>query len=423
MEKLTAQTMRPSPPIEVSRARPILDSINWNFSTPFSVGRSGMSLFDCRKHHWYPATFIPEIPYTLIEVLSKPGDIVYDPFSGIGTTVFQALLLGRRPYATELGRVSVDFMFSLWELFVPGTDVVSILKDFDKIRNDYKPNQDYAKLLKNTHVKVELLRPWFAKKTFNQLMYLTLSEMKRRRPSTKAAMRIALSATFKAVCSQDRGWGCIADNVLPKPEQVKKERNALEQFGRKLAILVKDIAEVREALPHTTKKFLSSTTAESRIIKADARQSTNIPDASVDLIVTSPPYPNMTDYALSQRLSYYWLGGDPATDLPYEIGARRKRKLLTAIRNYRDEMEQVLKVLSMKLKTGGYACLVLPGFEGDKQNNTERKQAIQECLAFLPSSGLVLEQELHRILPTLRRHHNQKWTTLEREIIYIYRKI
>lgn len=423
MEKLTSRTMRPSPPIEVNRARPILDSINWNFSTPFTVGRSGMSLFDCRKHHWYPATFIPEIPYTLIEVLSKPGDVIYDPFSGIGTTVFQGLLLGRKPYATELGKVSVDFMLSLWELFVPGTDISSIIKDFNKIRSDYEPNKDYAKLLKNTPVKIEILRPWFAKNTFNQLMYLTLSEMRRRRPGIKAAMRIALSATFKAVCSQDRGWGCIADNVLPKPAQVKKERNALEQFSRKLAVLVKDISEVREALPHDAKEFLSSTTADSRIMKADARRSINIPDASVDLIVTSPPYPNMTDYALSQRLSYYWLGSDPATDLPLEIGARRKRTSTASLPNYRNDMEQVLKVLSSKLKAGGYACFVLPGFEGDKQNNTERKQIIQECLSFLPANNLVLEQELHRILPTLRRHHNQKWTSLEREIIYIYRKI
>src|SRR5918912_834292 len=182
MEKLTLRTVRPSPPIEVNRARPILDSINWNFSTPFSVGRSGMSLFDCRKHHWYPATFIPEMPYTLIEVLSKQGDVIYDPFSGIGTTVFQGLLLGRKPYATELGKVSVDFMHSLWELFAPETDISSIIKDFNKIRSDYEPNKDYAKLLKNTPVKVELLRPWFAKKTFNQLMYLTVSEMRRRRP-------------------------------------------------------------------------------------------------------------------------------------------------------------------------------------------------------------------------------------------------
>lgn len=423
MEKLSTHPTRPLPHIEVSRARPILDSINWNFSTPFSVGRSGISLFDCRKHHWYPATFIPEIPYTLIEVLSKPGDVIYDPFSGIGTTTFQGLLLGRQPYATELCQVSVDFMLSLWKLFVPGTNMSSVVKDFDRIRNDYKPDKDYPKLLKNTPVKVELLRPWFAKKTFNQLMYLTLSEMRQKRPGTKAAMRIALSATFKAVCSQDRGWGCIADNVLPKPEQIEKEKNALEQFGRKLAILVKDISEAREALPNITKEFLSSTTVASRIMKADARRSTNIPDASIDLIVTSPPYPNMTDYALSQRLSYYWLGGDPATDLSSEVGARRKRKLSTAIQNYRGDMEQVLKVLSSKLKVGGYACFVLPGFEGDKQNNTERKQVIQECLAFLPANGLVLEQELHRILPTLRRHHNQKWTSLEREIIYIYRKI
>jgi DNA modification methylase len=423
MEKLSTQTVRPSPLIEANRARPILDSINWNFSTPFTVGRSGMSLFDCRKHHWYPATFIPEIPYTLIEVLSKPGDVVYDPFSGIGTTIFQALLLGRKPYATELGKVSVDFMLSMWELFNPRTDISTVLTDFDKIKATYDPSKDYSKALRKTLIKVESLRPWYAEGTFNQLMYLTLSETRCRRPGTRAAMRVVLSATFKAACAQDRGWGCIADNVLPKPKQKGKEKNALEQFGRKLNILIKELSEIRTALPSTTEKFLSTTNVSSRITKVDARQDSSVPDSSVDLIVTSPPYPNMTDYALSQRLSYYWLGGDPSDDLAFEIGARRKRNLSTAIQKYRDSMKDVMKVLSSKLKIGGYACFVMPGFEGDKQNNTERKQVVQECLAFLPANGLVLEQELHRILPTLRRHHNQKWTTLEREYIHIYRKV
>ena len=30
-------------------------------------------------------------------------------------------------------------------------------------------------------------------------------------------------------------------------------------------------------------------------------------------------------------------------------------------------------------KVGGRACFVMPTFEGDKWNNTERKQVIQEC--------------------------------------------
>src|SRR5713101_4646865 len=150
MARPSAQIARLSALTDVSIARPILDNINWTFSTPFSVGRSGMHLFDCRRHHWYPATFIPEIPYTLIEVLSKPGAVVYDPFAGIGTTVFQSLLLGREPYATELGCVAVDFIESMWTLFQGDSDLSKIVSDVERVVSLYNETVDYAKALKKT---------------------------------------------------------------------------------------------------------------------------------------------------------------------------------------------------------------------------------------------------------------------------------
>ena len=38
----------------------------------------------------------------LIERYSNPGDLVYDPFNGIGSTVYQSLLMGRQGLGTEL---------------------------------------------------------------------------------------------------------------------------------------------------------------------------------------------------------------------------------------------------------------------------------------------------------------------------------
>jgi hypothetical protein len=409
---------------EVSRAKFILANINWNFSTPFSIGRSGARLFDCRKHHWFPATFISEIPYTLIEVLTTPGAVVFDPFAGIGTTVFQSLLLGRKPYATEICRVAVEFMRALWVLFDPRTDLSGFAEDIGRIKDGFEQNKDYAKMLKKAPIQVERLRPWFQENTFNQIMYLAVCEQKCRRVGLKAAMRISFSAVLKSVCAQDEGWGCIADNMLPKPRQlIKKERSALERFIRNLNTLMRDILKIRDDLPPITLKFLSSADPTSRIAHIDVTQCTDVPDESVDLIVTSPPYPNMTDYSTSQRLSYYWLGADPMDDLRAEIGARRRRFGLSSVQAYRDAMEKAIKVLCTKLRPSGYACFVMPIFETKNQNNTMRKQVVQECLSFLLDNGLVLEQDLNRILPRRRRHHNQQWTSLERECIYIYRKV
>src|SRR6059058_4385090 len=46
--------------------------------------------------HPYPAKFIPQLPARFIAALSRPGDLVVDPFAGGGTAGVESLRLGRR---------------------------------------------------------------------------------------------------------------------------------------------------------------------------------------------------------------------------------------------------------------------------------------------------------------------------------------
>lgn len=52
-----------------------------------------------------------------IENNSKPGDAVYEPFSGSGTTIIAAEMTGRRCYAIELSPAYVDVAVKRWEDF------------------------------------------------------------------------------------------------------------------------------------------------------------------------------------------------------------------------------------------------------------------------------------------------------------------
>ncbi len=54
----------------------------------------------------YRACFKAELPRFFIERLTAPGDLVYDPFMGRGTTLLEAALMGRRVAGNDINPLS-----------------------------------------------------------------------------------------------------------------------------------------------------------------------------------------------------------------------------------------------------------------------------------------------------------------------------
>src|SRR5438105_2287948 len=54
----------------------------------------------------YRACFKPQLPRFFIERLTQPGDRVYDPFMGRGTSLVEAALLGRLPIGCDVNPLS-----------------------------------------------------------------------------------------------------------------------------------------------------------------------------------------------------------------------------------------------------------------------------------------------------------------------------
>ena len=54
----------------------------------------------------YRACFKPQLPRFFIERLTTPGDMVYDPFAGRGTTLIESALLGRVPIGCDINPLS-----------------------------------------------------------------------------------------------------------------------------------------------------------------------------------------------------------------------------------------------------------------------------------------------------------------------------
>ena len=83
--------------IEGHEAVPIFTNEFWT-----SKQRAACSLHEIS----YRACFKPQLPRFFIEMLTKPGEIVYDPFMGRGTTLLEAALLGRRTAGCDINPLS-----------------------------------------------------------------------------------------------------------------------------------------------------------------------------------------------------------------------------------------------------------------------------------------------------------------------------
>ena len=55
----------------------------------------------------YRACFKPHLPRFFVERLTEPGEVVYDPFMGRGTTLVEAALLGRTPAGCDVNPLSI----------------------------------------------------------------------------------------------------------------------------------------------------------------------------------------------------------------------------------------------------------------------------------------------------------------------------
>lgn len=54
----------------------------------------------------YRACFKPQLPRFFIQRLTAPGEVVYDPFMGRGTSILEAALLGRIPFGCDVNPLS-----------------------------------------------------------------------------------------------------------------------------------------------------------------------------------------------------------------------------------------------------------------------------------------------------------------------------
>jgi hypothetical protein len=322
----------------------VLDRIDWDFP------RTGSHPGSVHLMHWFPGNFIPQIPTAFIQALSRPCDLVFDPFCGSGTTGNEALRLGRRAILSD--RISACVLVSNGKLEAQTTPIDRRTKGeiLSALTWDVYCRSEAAGK-RGEGSDPDLVR-WFTPVTLARLRYLWSIIEIQEHPAVRRILMLAFSDVLFACASPGQAvtatgkrrrhhWGWVADNVRPT---VLVEHDACRLFEARLAL----IPERPRA--HETPKVL--------VLQQDARRLA-LSSNSVDLIVTSPPYIGVIDYVLANRLLYAWMGWPLGRDRVDEIGARFKRRRQTLAGEYLEEMRACWHELARVLRKGAYCAIVI----------------------------------------------------------------
>ena len=321
--------------------------------------------------HSYPARLHPATARRLIDTLSSPGGTVLDPFCGSGTVPVEARLAGRRAVATDLNPLAVAL--SGLKASAPG---LPWTRDIERLAAKVAEHADERRKKKAGATQrypdedVEMFDPH----VLLELDGIREGIGKVSPPALRRALLLVLSASLTKVSK--RGGDTTH---LGTPKRIASGY-PIRFFVKKAHDLAVRLAEAAALLP--------SGDIAPRLAVADARRLLRVSDKSVELVVTSPPYPGVYDYLEHHRARMRWLGLDWSDLSANEIGARRHARRRTfgyAFGRFRSEIGAVLEELSRVLKPGG--AIVIQSADSVLENRPVRSDVMYADLA--PSAGLV----------------------------------
>lgn len=305
----------------------------------------------CSYHGMFPA----KVTHQFIQQYSKPGDAVLDPFSGRGTTALQARVEGRRALANDLSPLA--YVLTRAKTEPPTWDEANgFVDELEKAFKGSKPGElDVSPDIRMLYHDNTLAQLYFIRER------LLLKEI-----TTWSRSEFMLAGSLAGI--MHGGWrrdGTSQYLSIRMPNTFSMSPAYVEKFIREngLQKLDQDVFErLRDKL---ARLYLDDNIGESGVVHhADAASllsSAKLAEGSVDLVVTSPPYLQVVNYAQSNWIRLWLLGVD---EVGREQGEGRKR--LDAVLDHRhtyesycDFMRRTTLGVQRVLKKDGVAVLLI----------------------------------------------------------------
>jgi len=335
-------------------------------------------------HPWhamcsYMAMFPPTIPRVFIDWLTQPGDVVYDPFSGRGTTILEACTSGRIGLGSDANPLA--WVLSAAKAAPPSS--AGIGKRLHDLRGRLQivDGSDEAPIIR------EIFDPY----VLGQLLWL------RRELSVRRAVDRHFMAVLLGILHMNaRRDGTARGLSIPMPNTFAMAPRYVSRYMathglRPPKVNVLDMLEARAKALGAASTRRSSGFAWVQ----DATKAIRYPTrySRPKLIFASPPYLGVMRYAKMNWLRMWLLGHEPKTidDCLFGSGSLSK---------YKHFMTSTLGNLEQVLGRGGRICLVIGDVRhGDRQINLAGEVA-DACVR---SAGLKVDAIIDDRLPVRQK--------------------
>ncbi|MBV9517183.1 MAG: site-specific DNA-methyltransferase [Hyphomicrobiales bacterium] len=243
----------------------------------------------------YRACFKPQLPEFFIERLTGRGDAVYDPFMGRGTTPLQAALMGRRPLGNDINPLSV--LLTRPRLRPPKlSDIAQRLNEIPWDEAKTKDSELLAFFSPRTLRQIRALREWLSARAplggkANPVDdWIRMVTINRLTGHSRGFFSVYTLPPNQAVSAEAQR------KINEKRCQIPPDRDVKALILRKSASLLSD----GSIAPHP----------EAQLITAPSHLTPAIPSGSAKLVVTSPPFLDVVEYADDNWLRCWFAGID-----------------------------------------------------------------------------------------------------------------
>ncbi len=300
----------------------------------------------------YRACFKPQLPAYFIDRFTEPGDVVYDPFAGRGTTAIESALKGRHVISNDVNPLSEHLTRPRLEI----PEVAAIAARLQTIPRNDPGSEDFD------------LGMFFHEKTLIELYSLRKYLLEKRTSGHEDYLdRWIRMVAINRLTGHSQGFFSVYS--LPpnqavsrkRQEQINVKRMQTPEYRDTHSLILKKSKSLTSQLSEDEINLLSKAAIRGVFLNSDAADTPTIQNSSVSLVVTSPPFLDIVQYAEDNWMRG-WFAGINSEEVASRITMSR------TLGEWSKKMSTVFLELNRIVKPGGHVAFEVGEIRNGKIN-------------------------------------------------------